>query len=116
MMVRSFDKRIESLFKLVDTRVRQQVIHILYFSLLDTVNAYEMHEDGSYVKCDEKEGQEPLNIHKAFYNVKLEDVMNIKLFEEEVKEVQVGEPNEEQIDKTKPEEISVNILSEPENQ
>lgn len=82
-MVRSFDKRIESLFKLVDPRVRQQAIHILYFSLQDNVNAYEMQEDGSYLHCKMKEGAEPLNIHKAFYDVKLEDVMQTKLFEKE---------------------------------
>jgi polyphosphate kinase len=82
-MVRSFDKRIESLFKLVDPRVRQQAIHILYFSLQDNVNAYEMQEDGSYIKCEVEEGDEPLNIHKAFYDVKLEDVMQTRLFEKE---------------------------------
>jgi polyphosphate kinase len=87
-MVRSFDKRIESLFKLVDPRVRQQAIHILDFSLQDNVNAYEMQEDGSYVKCEVADGAEPLNIHKAFYDVKLEDVMKTKLF------VEVEKPEE----------------------
>ena len=78
-MVRSFDRRIESLFKLVDIRVKQEAIHILYFSLLDNVNAYEMQEDGTYVKCMEP-NEEPLNIHKAFFDVKLEDVLKVKLF------------------------------------
>jgi polyphosphate kinase len=89
-MVRSFDKRIESLFKLVDPRVRQQAIHILSFSLQDNVNAYEMQEDGSYIKCEVEEGAEALNIHKAFYDVKLEDVMQTKLFEKG--EIVVEEP------------------------
>ena len=87
-MVRSFDKRIESLFKLVDPRVRQQAIHLLYFSLQDNVNAYEMQEDGTYVKCEVEPGETPLNIHKAFYDVKLEDVMKIKLFTDEPAKVE----------------------------
>ncbi len=106
-MVRSFDKRIESLFKLVDPRVRQQAIHILYFSLKDNVNAYEMQEDGSYIKSIVKEGEEPLNIHTAFYDVKLEDVMQVKLFEkvEAVEEVaEVIPAVEETADEAKAEE------------
>ncbi len=83
-MVRSFDRRIESLFKLVDSRVKQEAIHILYYSLQDNVNAYEMQEDGSYVKCEVPEGDEPLNIQKAFYDVTLEQVMSAKLFEYEI--------------------------------
>lgn len=87
-MVRSFDKRIESLFKLVDIRVRQQAIHILYYSLQDNVNAYEMQEDGNYVKCEPKEGEDELNIHKAFYDVTVEQVMETRLFEEKPKPVE----------------------------
>jgi polyphosphate kinase len=94
-MVRSFDKRIESLFKLVDPRVRQQAIHILYYSLQDNVNAYEMQEDGSYIKCEVEEGDEPLNIHKAFYDVKLEDVMQTRLFEKEEVEAEEISPEAE---------------------
>ncbi|MCF2498459.1 polyphosphate kinase 1 [Dyadobacter chenhuakuii] len=82
-MVRSFDKRIESLFKLVDPRVRQEAIHILYYSLHDNVNAYEMQEDGSYIKCEIEEGTEPLNVHEAFYTVTLDQVMATHLFEDE---------------------------------
>nr|WP_229252786.1 polyphosphate kinase 1 [Dyadobacter sp. CECT 9275] len=87
-MVRSFDKRIESLFKLVDPRVRQEAIHILYYSLQDNVNAYEMQEDGTYIKCEVKEGEGALNIHQAFYDVTLEQVMVTKLFEDRASMVQ----------------------------
>ncbi|WP_229203394.1 polyphosphate kinase 1 [Dyadobacter jejuensis] len=83
-MVRSFDRRIESLFKLVDPRVKQEAIHILYFSLQDNVNSYDMLEDGTYRKCEVPEGEQPLNVHKAFYDVTLEEVMATKLFENEV--------------------------------
>ncbi|WP_031525753.1 polyphosphate kinase 1 [Dyadobacter crusticola] len=89
-MVRSFDKRIESLFKLVDPRVRQQAIHILYYSLQDNVNAYELQEDGSYIKCEIEDGVEPLNVHKAFYDVKLDEVMATQLFQEEDKQAEAS--------------------------
>lgn len=89
-MVRSFDKRIESLFKLVDPRVRQEAIHILYYSLKDNVNAYELQEDGNYVKCEIEEGSEPLNIHQAFYDVTLDQVMAVQLFEEEDKSLELA--------------------------
>lgn len=82
-MVRSFDRRIESLFKLVDPRVRQEAIHIMYYSLQDNVNSYEMQEDGSYVKCEIKPGTQPLDIHKAFFDVTLDEVMATRLFENE---------------------------------
>jgi polyphosphate kinase len=92
-MVRSFDKRIESLFKLVDPRVRQEAIHILYYSLMDNVNSYEMQEDGTYIKC-ELEGSEPLNVHEAFYDVTLDMVMATHLFVEEDKKEKPAEPAE----------------------
>jgi len=84
VMVRSFDRRIESLFMFVDPRVKQEAINILVYNLRDNQNAYELQEDGSYIKCEE-DGL-PFNIHKEFYNVTLEDVMSAALFEEEVKE------------------------------
>lgn len=91
-MVRSFDRRIESLFKLVDLRVKQETIHILWYSLQDNVNAYEMQEDGTYIKTPVLPGKEPLNIHKAFYDVTLDEVMGVSLFQNPV--VQVERPDE----------------------
>jgi polyphosphate kinase len=84
VMVRSFDRRIESLFELVTNQVRQQAIHILQCNLRDNVNTYEMQEDGSYKHLANPEdlGIEPFDIHKVFFNVKLEDVMNARLFAE----------------------------------
>jgi polyphosphate kinase len=63
--------------------VRQEAIHILYYSLKDNVNAYELQEDGNYIKCEIEEGSEPLNVHQAFYDVTLDQVMATHLFEEE---------------------------------
>jgi polyphosphate kinase len=78
-MVRSFDRRIESLFLLEEDILKKQAINNLRYNLKDNVNAYRMNEDGSYVKT-ESNGDAPFNIHKEFYHVTKEIVMEAKLF------------------------------------
>lgn len=77
-MVRSFDRRIESLFLLEEDILRRQAINNLRFNLKDNVNAYRMLEDGNYVKL-ESNGDPPFNIHKEFYHVTKEIVLAAKL-------------------------------------
>ncbi len=72
VMVRSFDRRIESLFELVNTRAKNLAITILDWNLRDTKNSYEMQEDGTYWKI---ESEEPFNIHTKFYEIKDEDLV-----------------------------------------
>jgi polyphosphate kinase len=88
MMVRSFDRRVESLFKIIDPFLRQQIINILYANLKDNVNAYILKEDGNYVKKS-LGGQSPYNIHREFFRVRPNDIFKAKLFEPKpsVKEV-----------------------------
>jgi polyphosphate kinase len=78
-MVRSFDRRIESLFLLEEDILKKQAINNLRYNLFDNVNAYVMNEDGTYVK-KETNGQPPFNIHKEFYHVTKEIAMEAKLF------------------------------------
>jgi polyphosphate kinase len=78
-MVRSFDRRIESLFALEEEILKKQAINNLRYNLKDNVNSYIMKEDGSYV-IKELNGETPFNIHKEFYNVTREIVMEAKLF------------------------------------
>lgn len=78
-MVRSFDRRIESLFLLEDDLLKKQAINNLSYNLRDNVNSYWMQEDGSYVK-EELNGEPPFNIHREFYNVTKEIVATAKLF------------------------------------
>ena len=80
VMVRSFDRRIESMFAFVNPRVKQQAIHILDYNLRDNVNSYELLEDGNYIKCAIPEEEEPFNIHERFFEVTLEEVMKTQLF------------------------------------
>ncbi|WP_373511457.1 polyphosphate kinase 1 [Persicitalea sp.] len=83
VMVRSFDRRIESLFLLVSERVRQEAILMLEYNLRDNVNSYELREDGTYEKCHVGEGTKPFDIHSAFFETKPEEVMEARLFREE---------------------------------
>lgn len=78
-MVRSFDRRIESLFLLDDNFLKRQVINNLRYNLKDNVNAYIMNENGTYV-IKEANGEPPFNIHKEFYHVTRETVMHAELF------------------------------------
>jgi polyphosphate kinase len=72
VMVRSFDRRIESLFEMVNTRAKNLAITILDWNLRDTKNSYEMQEDGTYWKI---ESDEPFDIHTKFYEIKEEDLV-----------------------------------------
>lgn len=76
VMVRSFDRRIESLFELVDEQVIKQVTQILSYNLRDNVNAYELQEDGNYIKVQPDE--EPFDIHQAFFD--LTEISEVSLF------------------------------------
>jgi len=78
-MVRSFDRRIESLFLLDEDILKKQAINNLRYNLKDNVNSYTMKEDGSYV-VKTSNGEPPFNIHKEFYHVTKEIVMEAKLF------------------------------------
>jgi polyphosphate kinase len=77
-MVRSFDRRIESLFLLDDDFLKKQAINNLRYNLKDNVNSYIMKEDGSYA-IKELNGEAPFNIHKEFYHVTREIVMDASL-------------------------------------
>jgi polyphosphate kinase len=78
-MVRSFDRRIESLFRLESDMLRKQAMNILRYNLKDNVNSYVMCEDGTY-KIKELNGEPPFNIHKEFYKVTKEIFQDVKLF------------------------------------
>ncbi|MTI22067.1 polyphosphate kinase 1 [Fulvivirga sp. RKSG066] len=78
MMVRSFERRLESLFLLTDDLLKKQVKNILQYNLKDNVNAYVMQEDGTYVK-KHANGDPEFNIHREFYNVTKENLEELDL-------------------------------------
>ncbi len=69
VMVRSFDRRIESLFQITDDKLKRQIISILDYNLRDNKNAYLMQEDGSYLRLQPAPGEEIFNIHREFFNL-----------------------------------------------
>jgi len=76
-MVRSFDRRIESIFLLTNDKLKQEAINILDYNLKDDVNSYEMTENGDYFKV---ETLIPFDLHAEFYKVTSEIVKNAHLF------------------------------------
>jgi polyphosphate kinase len=78
-MVRSFDRRIESLFMLEQDILKKQATNILKYNMMDNVNAYVMQEDGRYEKKSAN-GDAPFNIHREFYNITKEIIEAVKLF------------------------------------
>lgn len=78
MMVRSFDKRIESLFEFINEDIKHQLINILKVNLLDNYNAYVLQENGEYKTIREAENQ--INIHKYFFDKEKQNVKEGSLF------------------------------------
>ncbi|MTI32755.1 polyphosphate kinase 1 [Xanthovirga aplysinae] len=79
IMVRSFDKRIESLFLILDQRLKNQAISILDYNLKDNINSYILQEDGNYVKQEIGDAP-PFNVHQEFFNASAEDLKQSTLF------------------------------------
>lgn len=79
MMVRSFDRRLESLFLIKDHLLKQQAINILAYNFRDNINSYIMNEDGTYTPLEPGD-EKPFNIHKEFYHLNREIVLNAKVF------------------------------------
>jgi polyphosphate kinase len=79
VMVRSYDRRLESLFMITDEKLKQEAINILVYSLKDNVNSYLMQEDGEFV-VKQHNGDAPFNVHKEFFKVTAEDVASAQLF------------------------------------
>jgi len=67
MMVRSFDRRIEALFLIVNPQLKREAISILMMNLLDNQNSYLMREDGAYVRLKPGADEAAIDIHRAFY-------------------------------------------------
>jgi polyphosphate kinase len=80
MMNRSFDRRLESLFRLVDKDLQRQAVSILDYNMRDNVNSYFMTEDGSYVKYQLQDGESEINIHREFYQLQESNLKNTGLF------------------------------------
>jgi polyphosphate kinase len=79
MMVRSFDRRIEALFLIVDETLKKEAMKILKYNLMDNQNTYIMREDGAYIKKREPD-EKVFNIHREFYHMQVAPDEVIELF------------------------------------
>lgn len=79
IMVRSFDKRIESIFKVTSKEIRGQMKHILKANLEDNFNSYELKENGDYVKVL-NDGEHIVNVHQYFFEKSQQEDICDKLF------------------------------------
>jgi polyphosphate kinase len=86
MMVRSFDKRLESLFKVEAPLLEKQLMNILSYNLRDNSNSYIMQEDGTYLAKAPVVGETKFNIHQEFFKVQVNEVLKVKLVEEKQEE------------------------------
>ena len=68
VMIRSYKRRIESLFKINDEFIKKQAITILNYNLRDNMNSYVLQEDGSYKKKEFKKNNK-FNIFEEFYSL-----------------------------------------------
>ncbi|MBR7951986.1 polyphosphate kinase 1 [Microvirga sp. STR05] len=67
VMVRSFDRRIEALFLIVNPQLKREAIGILMLNLLDNHNSYMMREDGAYIRRQPAPDEAVVNVHRDFY-------------------------------------------------
>ena len=73
VMIRSYKRRIESLFKINDEFIKKQAITILNYNLKDNMNSYVLQEDGSYKKKEFKKNNK-FNIFEEFYSLNSEKI------------------------------------------
>lgn len=67
IMVRSFDRRIEALFLIVNPQLKREAINILMMNMMDNQNSYVMREDGAYIRQRPAPGEPVVNVHKDFF-------------------------------------------------
>ena len=73
VMIRSFKRRIESLFIINEEFIKKQAITILNYNLRDNCNTYTLLEDGTYQK-KKSEIKSRFNLFKEFFKLKKEKV------------------------------------------
>ena len=76
IMVRSFDRRIEALFVIVNPQIKREAISILMMNLLDNQNSYLMREDGAYIRLQPAPDEPIVDVHRAFYSPAAEMLAN----------------------------------------
>ncbi len=66
MMRRNLYNRVEVVFPVINELIQQQVLRILATMLRDNQDAWEIHADGVYQRCQPAPGEEPLRSQAVF--------------------------------------------------
>lgn len=72
-MSRNLDRRVELLFPVEDVAIKSKIKEILKISLLDTVKARILSNDGNYLRVD-KRGKDIINSQECFYDKTVQEV------------------------------------------
>ena len=65
-MPRNLDRRVEIIFPVEDDLLKAKVKHILDVQLSDTLKAYEMTDDSTYVRIKPPRGKKPVGAQDTF--------------------------------------------------
>ena len=76
-MPRNLDRRVEIMFPLEDSRIREKALHILKLELEDTVKAHILRSDGTYDRVDRR-GKELINSQLQFCEEALKEANSLK--------------------------------------
>jgi polyphosphate kinase len=87
-MPRNLERRVEILFPVEESALRDRLRHILDAELRDNIKAYFLQPDGSYAKLD-KRGKVPFGSQDAFCEEAME---KLKKFQKDVKNTRVFVP------------------------
>ncbi len=77
-MVRSFERRVECLYYVIDEKIKKEIINILKYNILDNKNSFILNEDGAYEKEVLGDGKMSFDLHKEFYKVQSSDVESVE--------------------------------------
>lgn len=66
LMRRNLDNRVEVVFPVLDERVQERVLRILFTGLLDNVNAWALQPDTTYTRLSPAPGEPPLDSQAVF--------------------------------------------------
>ena len=76
-MPRNLDRRVEIMFPLEDSRIREKALHILKLELEDTVKAHILRSDGTYDRVDRR-GKELINSQLLFCEEAVKEASSLK--------------------------------------
>ncbi|MGB1286772.1 MAG: polyphosphate kinase 1 [Aggregatilineales bacterium] len=66
IMRRNLYNRVEVVFPILDPRIRLKLMRILATNLLDNARSWDLHNDGTYTRCQPQPGETIINAQRTF--------------------------------------------------